>query len=128
MAKKKFLRPTNEFTVRWVMWDLENVKRHTDAGFDDIPQDAVVDQFWVLIEFLQVNHLTVTTVVHSRDEMTSDTKLMNSDITDDGYYFLQKYSGRYIGRLHNRDSVEKSRAYLSKWFQDYKNTKGLNAD
>jgi hypothetical protein len=99
---------------------LEIVKIHTDAGFEDIPRPEVIQNFWILIEFLQSNHLTKRLVAASLEEMSDETRLCNFDLTDDGYYFLQKYLGRYHGRLYKRDTVQKSKQFLTKWLNEFK--------
>ena len=113
-------RTDRNFTVESVEWDLDIVRRHAEAGFDDIPKPEVMSHFWILIDFLQSMGLTSRTVVANWEEMTGQTRLQNTDLTDRGFFFfLQRYHEKHMGRLHKRDSEEKAREFLVKWFQQF---------
>jgi hypothetical protein len=118
-----FQRPDKDFTCQYVKWTIDIAKNHTNAGFAEVPRAAIIQHHWVLLDFLQSNQLTKHVVSPSLESITDETKLTNFDLTEDGYYFLQNYLQKHSGRLYKRDSLEKSRSFLEKWFVDFKKKK-----
>ena len=112
-------RPEKDFTVCSIAWDLDNVQRHTNAGFDPIPDSIVYRRFFQFLAFIQNHGFTVRTIAATLAEVTPDTALRNFDLTDDGFRFIQYAQPRWCKRLHKDTSATKELAFLERWFQTY---------
>jgi hypothetical protein len=102
---------------------LEIVTRHTAAGFDPIPPNIIRLRLFILCDFLWANKLLTEQLVFNAEEVKPDTSLHNRHLTDDGYYFLQRYLSRWQGRLYKHSSEAKERDFLTKWYQQFRNSK-----
>jgi hypothetical protein len=116
---KKHLRPTQEFTVTSVAWDRDNERIHRNAGFDPIPDEVLLRRFWQFLRFLQTHGLTTRTLCKSIHELSNDTVLRNSDLTDEGFYFIQRFHGRWLNRTRKDRGEEKEEAFLVKWYDQF---------
>jgi len=117
--KKHFERPSKDFTVTSSEWQLDIVRNHTNAGFEHIPDSEVMDKFWVLLCFLQEHGMLQSFPAACRQDVDMRTTLKNSDLTDKGYYFLQRNVQRWGGRLYKRQAKDKDRAFLEKWYAEF---------
>ena len=112
-------RQDKDFRVDSVVWSLDGVRRHTDAGFPDIPREIVVRRFWQYLRFLQSHGLTVRTVANSQAEVGDSTELRNFDLTDEGFRFIQYSHSRWVQRLHKDTGEQKEDGYLKKWYEKF---------
>jgi hypothetical protein len=112
-------RPEKDFRVDCVAWSLDIVRRHTDAGFPDIARDVVVRRFWQYLRFLQSHRLTVRTIIRSPAEVDDATELRNSDLTDEGFRFVQYSHPRWVQRLYKDTGEQKEDGYLKKWYEKF---------
>jgi len=112
-------RPENDFRVDCVAWSLDIVRRHTDAGFPDCHSHVVVRRFWQYLRFLQSHSLTVRMIASSQAEVDEATELKNSDLTDEGFRFVQYSHSRWVQRLYKDTGEEKEDGYLKKWYEKF---------
>lgn len=119
MKKKLPPRPEKDFTVCSIAWDLDIVQNHTRAGFQHIADEIVFRRFFQFLEFIQRHGLTVRTVAESLSDVTPATSLRNSDLTDDGFRFIQYAQPRWSKRLYKDTGAEKEGAVLEQWFGKY---------
>src|SRR5436853_5614809 len=112
-------RPEKDFTVCSIAWDLDIVQRHTNAGFDHIPDSIVCRRFFQFLDFIQRHGFTVRTVAASLADISPSTALRNSDLTDDGFRFIQHAQPRWAGRLYKDRGEQKELQFLTKWFQTF---------
>jgi hypothetical protein len=119
----KFQRPADDFWVTDLRSDLDIVRRHTAAGFDPIPREVVRLRLFILYDFLWANGLLTERLAANPEDVESGTALHNRHLTDDGYYFLQKYLPRWQGRLYKHTTEAKERGFLAKWFEQFAGSK-----
>lgn len=119
MKKKLPPRPAKDFTVCRITWDLEAVQNHTHAGFQHIPDDTVYRRFFQFLDFIQRHSFTVRTIAETLSGVTTTTSLRNSDLTDDGFRFIQYAQPRWSKRLYKDTGAEKEWAFLERWFRNY---------
>jgi hypothetical protein len=115
----KHPRPTNDFTVTSLAWERDFEQRHQRAGFEPIPDEVLVRRFWQFLRFIQQHGLTSRVVAHSAAELSADTALLNSDLTDEGFYFIQRFHGRWLNRVHKDSGETKEDAFLTKWYDQF---------
>jgi hypothetical protein len=115
MKKPPPPRPEKDFTVCSIAWDLDIVERHTKAGFDHIPDHIVYRRFFQFLDFIQGHGFTVCIIAGSLAEVTAATALRNSDLTDDGFRFIQYAEPRWSKRLYKDSGADKESAFLERW-------------
>ncbi|HKB01593.1 MAG TPA: hypothetical protein VKD90_05205 [Gemmataceae bacterium] len=115
----KFKRPANDFWVTDLKSDLDVVRRHTAAGFESIPRDVVRLRLFILYDFLWTNGLMTQRLAARPEDVKPGTALHNRHLTDDGYYFLQKYLPRWQGRLYRHTTEAKERGFLARWYEQF---------
>lgn len=119
MKKSPPPRPEKDFTICSVAWDLEIVQKHTEGGFEHIPDDIVYRRFFQFVDFIQRHGFTTRTIAASRADVSTATALRNSDLTDDGYRFIQHAQTRWIKRLYKDSGEAKEQAFLERWLKDF---------
>jgi len=119
----KFVRPTTDFWCTDLKSDLQIVATHTKAGFDPIPDETVRARLFILFEFLYSNGLITAQLASSIEDIKPETALWNRHLTDEGYYFLQKYLPRWQGRLYKHTSALKERTYLARWYEQFRESR-----
>jgi hypothetical protein len=117
-------RPAKDFTICSIEWDLYIVERHTKAGFDPIPDGVVYRRFFQFLDFIQRHGFTVRAVAASLSDVNRTTALRNSDLTDEGFSFIQYAEPRWCERLYKDRGAEKEIAFLERWFQKYQEAAG----
>ena len=119
---KKLLppRPAKDFTVCSIAWDLDIVQRHTQASFEPVPDSLVYRRFFQFLDFIQQHDFTVRTVAASLAEVTPATALRNSDLTDEGFRFIQYAEPQWCRRLYKDTGPDKERAFLERWLQRFR--------
>ncbi len=95
------------------------MQRHTKAGFDHIPDGIIYRRFFQFIDFIQRHGFTVRTIATSLADITADTALRNSDLTDAGFRFIQYAEHRWCNRLYKDTGSDKEIAFLERWFQKF---------
>ena len=112
-------RPEKDFTVCAVAWDIDIIQRHTRAGFDHVPDSVVYRRFFQFPDFIQRHGFAVQTIASSLDEVTQVTALRNSDLTEEGFRFIQHAEPRWCNRLHKDTDADKEPAFLDRWLRKY---------
>ena len=112
-------RPSHDFTVDSFAWSLDIEKRHRDAGFPPVAREVLARRFWQFLYFLQEHKFTTRTLARTIDDISEQTTLRNSDLTDEGFYFVQKFHGRWTSRTYDDRGEEKEQAFLEKWYQRF---------
>jgi len=115
----KYLRPDNDFWITDIKSTLDIVERHTQAGFPPIPESIVRLQLFLLFDFLYQKGFITDRLAASAQDLKIDTSLRNQHLTEDGYYFLQKYLPRWQDRLYKYTNEAKELGFLEKWYQQY---------
>lgn len=127
MTKKQFTRPTTEFTVTSLAWLRDSVARHVAAGFEIVPDNIVRRRLHQLVEFLQNNAMLTSTMVSTQSDLRDDFSLKNSDLTDQGYYFLQRYIDKWYDRLHKDKGDDHEMRFLVKWYTQFLSERKANS-
>ena len=126
MKKSPPPRTEKDFTIRSVEWELDIAGRFKRAGFDVPSDESIRTRFWIYLEFLQSRNLTSRIIAHQEEELVSSTALRNSDLTDDGFRFLQTIETKWSNRLLKYKNPESETSFLQKWFDKFKNEKEPN--
>ena len=116
-------RPEKDFTICSIAWDLDIVQRHTNAGFDHIPDSIVYRRFFQFLDFIQRHHFTVHTIAASLDEVTVKTALCNSDLTEEGFRFIQYAQPRWCNRTYKDTGAEREMVFLERWLNKFQQIK-----
>jgi hypothetical protein len=115
MAKSYPPRPEQDFRITTFAWQLDNEANHRNAGFPAIPKEIIIRRFWQFLSFLQDNRFTNRIIASCPADITPGTELRNSDLTDDGYRYVQRYCDRWSARTY-KDTGEVAEAkFLVKW-------------
>jgi hypothetical protein len=115
----KFQRPADDLWVIDFKSDLDIVRRYTAAGFDPMPREVARLRLFILYDFLWANRLRTDRLAARPEDVKPDTALHKSRLTDDGYFFLQKYLPRWQGRLYRHTTDAKKRGFLAKWYAQF---------
>jgi hypothetical protein len=112
-------RPANDFTVTSLVWERDIEDRHRRAGFDPIPDEVLVRRYWQFLRFIQKHGLTSRILAGSAAELCEDAALRNTELTDEGFYFIQRYHGRWLERTYKDLGETKEDAFLAKWYDQF---------
>jgi hypothetical protein len=112
-------RPAHDFTITSFAWDVEHEQIHRRAGFSEVSRDVLARRFWQFLRFIQQRGLTSRIVASSLEAISEQTILRNSDLTDGGFYFIQKYHGRWVSRTRKDRGEQKEEAFLEKWYETF---------
>lgn len=63
--------------------------------------------------------MTTRPIAKSIEELSNDAQMRNSDLNDDGFYFVQRFHGRWLNRTRKDLGPEKEEAFLSKWWAQF---------
>ncbi len=121
---KHHARPTADFRVSSVAWELDINARHAAAGFAPVPEAVTVRRFYVFVAFLQRHGLTTRTIAGSLAEVGPDTEFRNSDLTDEGFELTRRYHGRWLNRLGKGLGDSDDEAYLERWLRQFRGGPG----
>jgi hypothetical protein len=119
-AVKHFERPATDFWITDLKSDLNIVAAHTRAGFAEVPAEVVRLRLFVLLDFLWSKDLLTHRLATSPEDVAPGLALRNHDLTEEGYYFLQRHLPRWQGRLYKHTTEAKERAFLPKWYAAFK--------
>ena len=114
-------RPEHDFTIHSLAWDRDIAANFARAGFSVPSDEAIRERFWVYLEFLQAHGFTSHIVAAKKDEVGPVTVIRNSDVTDDGYRFIQSIEKKWGRRALKPSDSTKDRAYLEKWLNAFRN-------
>lgn len=117
---KIHVRPNKDFTIDSIAWQLVIDKRQVDGGFDPVVKELIYRRFYQFLKFLQDHGMMVRTIINAIQDINEDTIIRNSDLNDEGFYFTQKYHGKWLDRKRKDQGEEKEMAFLKKWHDQFK--------
>lgn len=112
-------RPAHDFTVTSFAWDVNHEEIHRRAGFPEVPRPVLARRFWQYLRFLQQHGFTTRVVAQSLDDISEQTELRNSDLTEAGFYFIQRFHSLWVSRTHKDRGEQKEDAFLEKWYEKF---------
>lgn len=93
--------------------------KYRRAGFAEVEYDVIQRRVWQLLSFLGQRGYLTNPVTPLLDNVDSKTELLNSDLKDDGYAFVQRVEGKWAERLY-KDKGEKAEwKFLEKWHAQF---------
>jgi hypothetical protein len=116
LKKPKHLRPPQDFRVTSLEWELDIERRHRDAGFAPVTDEVIRRRFSQFAEFLAANEM-IADPDSCRSELL--TELRNAHLTNEGFYFVQQFHGRWLDRSHKDRGAEAERRILEKWYRKF---------
>jgi hypothetical protein len=115
MGKKWPPRPDHDFKIASVQWHVDIEAKHRQAGFHEVQFEVIQRRFWQLLSFLAEHGYMVKPVPAESGEVGLSTVLMNFDLSDEGYSFVQRYEGKWVDRLYKDKGADAERRLLEKW-------------
>jgi hypothetical protein len=119
MSKKWPPRPIQDFKITSLQWHVEIEANHRQAGFPEIQYSVIQRRFWQLLNFLGQRGYLTDAVPASLDNVNLKTELLNSDLNDVGYAFVQRFEGKWVGRLYKDKGEEAEWKFLEKWHAQF---------
>ena len=120
MKKSYPPRPDNDFRITCFAWSLKHEIMRCKSGFPPLPEGLLLRRFWQYLSFLQENKLTTKVIVHAPNEITDTTSLQNSDLSDLGYLFAQRYNDRWAERAYKDTGEANEERFLANWLAQLK--------
>jgi hypothetical protein len=106
------------FKVGTVAWRLDNVAAHTKAGFAPVPDDLVRIHYFRYWQFLKAKNYLLKEI--PADSHGWDGELWSTDLSIEGFRFIQYSHDRWAGRLHIFNDMPGDLAYLDWWHEKFK--------
>jgi hypothetical protein len=119
MSKKWPPRPAQDFKITSVQWQNEIEATHRRAGFPEVKYAVIQRRFWQFLSFLGQRGYLINAMPASLDHVNSKTELLNSDLNDDGYAFVQRFEGKWVDRLHKDKGEEAEWKFLENWHTQF---------
>ena len=119
MTKKWPSRPAQDFKITSVQTHVEIEANHRQAGFPEVKYVVIERRFWQLMDFLARHGYMMRPGPASLDAIGLGTVLLNSDLNDEGFAFLQRYLGKWTDRLYKDKGVEAEWKFLEKWHAEF---------
>ncbi len=63
--------------------------------------------------------MTTRIIARGPEEICPETALSNSDLTEEGYLFEQRYGDRWVGRMYKDGGEVKEEKLLAKWYAEF---------
>lgn len=121
--KKPHPRPEKDFRVTCIAWELDIERRQVEGGFEPVPREVVIRRYFQFISFLQMHGMTTHTICRDMEAVKEDSELRNSDLTDEGFYYTQKFHGRWLDRKRKDSGESNEWRFLEKWLAEFQNPK-----
>jgi hypothetical protein len=86
------------YTVDKVVW-------HTQIPNNPEPTTRIYKRFWIVIKFLQQNHLCVESTIESEQDIKAETEIHTSNLTDEGKLVIKKYH-KWLTSIDQGKSME----------------------
>jgi hypothetical protein len=115
MKKQWPPRPEHDFKIGSVQWDIDIEANHRQAGFPEVKYEVIQRRFWQLLNFLAEKGYMIKSVPAALEEVVPSTALMNLDLSEEGYSFVQRHEGKWVDRLYKDKGAEAERKLLEKW-------------
>jgi hypothetical protein len=119
MSKKWPLRPVQDFKITSVQWHIQIEANHRQAGFAEVEYSVIQRRFWQLLNFLGQRGYLTKPAPASLDNVNSKTELLNSDLNDEGYAFVQRFEGKWVDRLYKDKGEQAEWRFLEKWHAQF---------
>ena len=107
----------NDFTIIKASW-LTQVKRN--YFFDNTVVYQCYKHFFV---FLQQNNLTTRQIIDKYEKIDDDSKLMRSDLTEEGFEFFKKAYDRWSTNIYDKGKSPEDVKYLEKKLREIREKK-----
>ncbi len=121
MKKPPPPRTDKDFTIRSLEWECDIAARFQRAGFSVPADEALHSRFWIYLDFLQANGLTSRIIANKKEDVALTTALRNSDLTDQGFRFIQAIESKWSNRLLKYSDADAERSFLRKWLEKFRN-------
>lgn len=117
VALKRFRhpRPAADFRVDSMSMLLDLAARHEKAGFPAIPAKTMRRRYWQYLNFLQRHEFTLRIVAASAEDVSESSELRNSDLTDEGFRFVQYSHDKWLDRTYKDQGEVKEETMLQRW-------------
>jgi len=115
MGKKWPPRPIKDFRIASVQSMVDIEAKHRQAGFPEIEYEVIRRRFWQLLSFLTRQGYRPGQDEISEQDICLSTKLMNHDLNDEGYLFVQRFLDKWHDRLYKDKGPEAEWKFLEKW-------------
>lgn len=119
MKKKYPPRPTHDFTITSMQWQINSEATHRQAGFPEVKYEVIQRRFWQFCKFLIQHNYLLQAVPAVPEFFEPSMALMNLDFTDEGYLFAQRYSDKWVGRLYKDKGAKAEHKFLEKWHAQF---------
>jgi hypothetical protein len=119
--KKNHPRPEKDFRVTCVTWELDIERRQVDGGFAPVAREIIIRRYFQFLDFLQRHHMTTRVICSAATHLTGESEWRNSDLTDEGFYFTQRYHGRWLDRKRKDTGEANEEKFLQKWLNEFRN-------
>ena len=119
MVKKWPPRPTKDFRIASFQSILEIEASHRRAGFLEIRYEVIQRRYWQLLSFLDCKGYRISQHQISLGEVGPSSDIMNSDLNEDGYLFIQRYLDKWHGRLYKDKGADAEWRFLEKWHSQF---------
>jgi hypothetical protein len=111
---KRHERPTEDFRVSSVCWELASEAQHRSAGFAPVPREVILRRFFTFIDFLHQHGMTTRVIAKALDDVDDSSEFRNRDLTDEGFEFVRRFHGKWLNRLYKDKGDHKEREFLVK--------------
>jgi hypothetical protein len=119
MTKKWPSRPAQDFRITSVQLHVEIEANHRQAGFPEVKYEVIQRRFWQLMDFLARHGYMMRPAPASLGAIGLSTVLLNSDLNDEGFAFVQRYIGKWADRLYKDKGAAAEWKFLEKWHDQF---------
>ena|ERR1700735_5582245 len=121
MPKRKVFppRPSKPFRIGATRWNLENVAKHTRAGFPHVADNIVQLHYFRYVSFLKSKQYLIGTKAQTFVLTDPALEFWSNELTLEGYRFVQYSHDRWIARLLKYVDTIRENAFLDKWHRLY---------
>ena len=122
VAFKRFSlpRPREDFRVDSLALLVDIARKQEGAGLPAISQQIMLRRYWQYLSFLQRHGFTTRTIASSLSEVHATAELRNSDLTDEGFRFVQYSHDRWLDRTYKDGGESKEEEMLERWLATFR--------
>lgn len=128
VALKRFChpRPGEDFRVDSMSMQLDLAASHEKAGFPAIPAETMRRRYWQYLNFLQRHKFTIRIVAANAEDVSENPELRNSDLTDEGFRFVQYSHDKWLDRTYKDQGEAKEETMLQRWLAKFAELRSPN--
>ena len=121
VALKRFShpRPEHDFRVDSLALLIDIAQKQELTGLPAIPRDLMTRRYWQYIDFLQRHGFTCRKIASSPAHIDEAAELRNSDLTDEGFRFIQFSHDKWLDRTYKDGGAEKEERMLESWLHKF---------